>query len=37
MCRSVLQIVDLLMQTIPAVGVSIVGSGTSSHAFWPGL
>jgi hypothetical protein len=36
MCRSVPQIVELLMRTIASVGVSIAGSGTSSHAFWPG-
>ena len=36
MCRSVPQIVELLMRTIASVGFSIVGSGTSSHAFWPG-
>src|SRR6478609_37735 len=36
MCRSVPQIVVVSTRTMTSVGSTITGSGTSSHAFWPG-
>ena len=36
MCRSVPQIVEESMRTITSVGSWMTGSGTVSHAFWPG-
>src|SRR5664279_894480 len=36
MCRSVPQIVVVSTATITSVGSTILGSGTSCHAFWPG-
>ena len=36
MCRSVPQMVTASTRTIASVSLTIVGLGTSSHAFWPG-